>query len=100
MPSPSTHLYDLAVSRLRDLFPESRLVRELSKPAPATAKAANTKPTTTRPTAIASGRCSEKACVYPSYSNGKCRQHLADAEAECSTLPSLAGPLISGHLGF
>lgn len=96
MPSPSTRrsAYDLAVAQLNRLFPGSSIVRKLNKtkPAPAAVKTVNVM------TTIASARCSEKACVYPSYSNGKCRQHLSDALATASTLPSTSGPMTQGRL--
>src|ERR1019366_7965386 len=93
--SPS--LSDRALSRLRQLFPEARIVRELkeSKPAPAVVRTVNAR---TAPTANV--RCTVRARPSPAYARGKCRQHLADALAVCSTLPSTAGPAISGRLGL
>lgn len=87
-------LRDLAVSRLRRLFPSSRLVRELkdSKPAPAAVKTANVR------TATASARCSQKACAFPAVKDGLCRGHLADLDSESSVMPSTAGGLVSGRL--
>jgi len=63
-------LHDLAVSRLRRLFPHSLVVRELDRKL--------------------SG-CAQKACPFPAFRDGFCRGHLADAAAPYSVLPSALG---------
>jgi hypothetical protein len=90
--SPS--LYDLALSRLRQLFPESRFVCALnkSKPAPVSGRTVNVKPATTN---VISARCSVRACPYPAYSNGRCKSHLADLVALASMMPSCAAAAIA-----
>jgi hypothetical protein len=44
----------------------------------------------------ASARCTIRACPFPSYAGGKCRQHIADARAEYSMTPSTTADAISG----
>jgi hypothetical protein len=73
VPAPTT-LYDLAVARMRLLFPGSKIVRELDarlKPPPA--------------------KCSERACPFLPFRNGLCRGHAADRLAEYSVSPSMLG---------
>jgi hypothetical protein len=68
-------VHDLAIARLRLLFPTSRFVRELDRklrPAPP-------------------AKCSERACPFPPFKNGLCRGHAADSIAEFSVLPSMLG---------
>jgi hypothetical protein len=74
VPAPTT-LYDLAVARMRLLFPGSKLVRELD---------AKLKPS--RP-----AKCSERACPFLPFKNGLCRGHAADRLAEYSVSPSMLG---------
>ncbi len=65
-------LHDLAVSRLRLLFPGLKMVLDLD---------ARSKP----------AKCSERACPFPPFKNGLCRGHAADLIAEYSFLPSALG---------
>jgi hypothetical protein len=76
-----SELYDLAVARMRKLFPRSVIVRELNrklKPAP-----------------TAAARCQAKACPWPSVDGQWCRQHALDAVASRSTMPCALGPFIT-----
>jgi hypothetical protein len=43
-----------------------------------------------------SGKCREKACPYPVFSQGRCRSHYADQSAEFSMTPSTTSAAISG----
>jgi hypothetical protein len=70
------NLYDLAVARLRALFPTSRMVRELDAKLRAVPPPA---------------KCSERACPFPPFKNGLCRSHAADAVAQYSVSSSMLG---------
>jgi len=80
---------ELALTLERQLFPS----HYPSPPPPAT----NAKPAA--PTS-ASTRCSERACPYPSVSDGRCRSHLLDATMQRSLLPSTTAAALSnlGHI--
>jgi len=81
MHSEGMPLHDLAVNRLRALFPTSRYVRDLNARLAQAASERVAKLT----------RCSKRACVFPVFRDGLCRGHLADAAAEYSFLPSMLG---------
>jgi hypothetical protein len=75
-------LHDLALSRLRQLFPNSRMVAELDRKLRLAALIAASK----RP-------CRVRACPFPvvDLENGLCRGHAADRLAQYSVLPSALG---------
>ena len=94
---PKLSAFDMALRNLRRLFPKSSLVIELEKklapkPKPASAK-------TVSVGLVASVKCSERGCVFPSVINGRCRQHAADAIAEWSLVPCASEPMVSGLRG-
>ena len=78
---PERTLLDLAVARLRRLFPRCRIVRQMD------ARAAEHN-------AIVSSRCKVRACPWPSSRDGWCRQHFIDSLAERSVLPSVLASVI------
>jgi hypothetical protein len=98
------NLYDLALSRLHQLFPgmEKKVTQKVEQAnrneraaAKRAAKAAKTTDES-EPAVISNGRCSVRACAYPATRDGKCRSHLADARAEYSLMPSTTSAAISG----
>jgi hypothetical protein len=75
-------LHEMAVSRLRQLFPNSRMVAEIDRKL----KLAELIAASQRP-------CRMKACPFPvvDLEHGLCRQHSADLLAQYSVLPSALG---------
>jgi hypothetical protein len=67
----------LAIRRLATLFP-SRYSHLLKAPAPKSAP-------------VTSGRCSQRACCFPAWRDGLCRQHVADASMQFSVMRSTIG---------
>jgi hypothetical protein len=95
--SSTPNLLALAATRLITLFPgttlAARAVRIMSE---LHTKRVGLKPASVNIIKPVSTRCTIRACPFPSYEDGKCRQHIADARAEYSLLPSTTPAAISG----
>jgi len=70
-------VHDVAMTRLRTLFPNSPLVREMNLQE-----------------AAPPGRCVEKGCPFPAHRDHRCRGHLLDMAAQYSVTPSVTAAAI------
>ena len=78
-----SHVQQVALDRLRQLFPNSRFVREYDRKLELAALMAATGNMT---------HCARKGCPFPPVrKDGLCRGHAADAAAQFSVLPSMLG---------
>jgi hypothetical protein len=96
LPDPAkerTHLYDFAVSRLRQLFPKTyrQMIKE---PIPPPAVVTFAKPAA-KIEAVTNTKCVVRACPFPAAVGPLCRSHLADSLADRSLLPSTTQIAIS-----
>ena len=123
---PTASPFDLAITAMRRLFPQSSfmleydarhgIVHATAALTSASIRIATGQPSLrTKPVArprhhamvakavvqpVVIPRCREKACPWPVHTNGFCRQHAVDAMAERSLVPSPTWTGLSGLRHF
>ena len=76
LPDPATpSLLELAIARLRQLFPKDyqRMIKAVAQLPPPSANVAEAKRAAPPPQPAANGRCSVKGCVFPAVVGPLCR---------------------------
>ena len=111
-PAERRDLTEMALANLRRLFPRSRFLIEYERAhgvvhafatlASATMRITAGEPrakrvrTVAMPVIMASTKCAEKGCPFPSIVGQRCRQHAVDLSMERSLVPSPTWTGVSG----